>query len=135
MANYFKDNLKFIREKKGLSKNRLGELTGVNQTTIGRWENGEITPTIDNVIDVMDALNIPISYLGNFLGQDMKLNKEEIINIDNDNPSIKNDSEQLKQFRLLYDKMKDLPEESQRMICNVTKSVMDEIDNQLDNKE
>lgn len=71
MSNYFKSNLKFLREEKGLSKNKLSEMTGVNQTTIGRWENGEISPTIDNVIDLMNALNIPLSELGTFLGKDL----------------------------------------------------------------
>lgn len=78
MANYFKSNLKFLREKKGLSKNKLGELTGVNQTTIGRWESGEITPTIDNVIDLLKALNMPIELLGDFLGKDLKSNEDNI---------------------------------------------------------
>lgn len=128
MANYFKSNLKYFREKKELSKNKLGELTGVNQTTIGRWENGDITPTIDNVIDVMNALNIPIDFLGDFLGKDLKGENTLIIK------NTENETEQLKKFRLLYDKVKDLPEDSQKMIYNVTKSVMDEIDNQLDNK-
>lgn len=72
MSNYFKENLKFLREERKLSKNKLGELAGVNQTTIGRWENGEITPTIDNVIDLMNALNVPIDKLGDFLGKDLK---------------------------------------------------------------
>lgn len=54
--------------------------------------------------------------------------------IENKESNLKNESEQLKQFRLLYDKMKDLPEESQKIIYNVTKSVMDQIDNQIDNK-
>jgi len=71
VSNYFKSNLKFLREEKGLSKNKLSEMTGVNQTTIGRWENGEISPTIDNVIDLMNALNVPLSELGTFLGKDL----------------------------------------------------------------
>ncbi len=76
MANYFRKNLRYLREKKGLSKNKLGELTGVNQTTIGRWESGEISPTIDNVIDLMSALNIPIDQLGFFLGKDLETNND-----------------------------------------------------------
>ena len=82
MANFFKDNLKYIREKKELSKNKLGELTGVNQTTIGRWESGEITPTIDNVIDVMKALNVPLENLGEFLGKDLRFDNAEQIDLD-----------------------------------------------------
>lgn len=73
MTNFFKENLKYIREEKGLSQNKLSELTGVNQSTIGRWESGEMTPTIDNVIDLMNALHIPINELGNFLGKNLSI--------------------------------------------------------------
>lgn len=79
MNNYFKSNLKFFREQKGLSKNKLGELTGVNQTTISRWENGIISPSIDNVIDLMNALNLPINELGNFLGRDYSNQNNKLI--------------------------------------------------------
>lgn len=78
MKNYFSTNLKYIREQKKLSKNKLGELVGVNQTTISRWENDKITPSIDNVIDVLNALNIPITELGTFLGKDLRTNTSYI---------------------------------------------------------
>ena len=81
MANYFNSNLKFIREQKGLSKNKLGEMTGVNQSTIGRWETGEIKPTIDNVVDLMNALGMPIDELGEFLGKDLRFDNAEYIDI------------------------------------------------------
>lgn len=60
MSNYFNTNLKFIREKKGLSQNKLANIVGVNQTTIARWETQEIIPSIDNVEDVSKALNISL---------------------------------------------------------------------------
>ena len=72
MKNYFSSNLKYLREKKKISKNKLGEMVGVNQTTLGRWENNELTPSIDNVIDVLNAFKLPISELGTFLGKDLK---------------------------------------------------------------
>lgn len=76
MPNYLKSNLKFLREQKGLSQTKLAKKIGVNQTTIGRWENGEITPTVDNVVDLLKALNIPIESLGEFLGKDLRLNND-----------------------------------------------------------
>ena len=88
MTNFFNSNLKYVREKKGLSKNKLGELVGVNQSTIGRWENKEITPSIDNVIDLMNALNIPLSELGTFLGHDMRTSNNTI-NLQNINQDYK----------------------------------------------
>ena len=60
MSNLFSKNLKYLRESKGISKNKLGEMVGVNQTTIGRWETNEITPSIDNVEEVASVLNIPL---------------------------------------------------------------------------
>lgn len=60
MGNYFSKNLKFLRENKGISKNKLGEMVGVNQSTIGRWEANEMAPSIDNVEEVANALNVPL---------------------------------------------------------------------------
>lgn len=78
MSNYLKSNLKFLREQKGLSQTKLAKKIGVNQTTIGRWESGEITPTVDNVVDLLKALNIPIESLGEFLGKDLRLNEDNM---------------------------------------------------------
>ena len=60
MGNYFSKNLKFLRENQNISKNKLGEMVGVNQTTIGRWESNEITPSIDNVEEVAKVLNVEL---------------------------------------------------------------------------
>lgn len=60
MGNFFSTNLKFIREQKGLSQNKLANMVGVNQTTIARWETQEIVPSIDNVEDVANVLNISL---------------------------------------------------------------------------
>ena len=79
MSNYFAENLKFIREKKDISKNKMGEMVGVNQTTIGRWESKEIKPSIDNVEEVAKVLNIPLPDL---LIKDLRFDNAELIDID-----------------------------------------------------
>ncbi len=73
MAEFFSKNLKFLREEKGLSQNKLAEKIGVNQTTIARWEDDNRVPTIDNAIDVASALNIPLEIL---LGKDLTKEKK-----------------------------------------------------------
>lgn len=73
MAIYFDTNLKYIREKKGLSQNKLAHQIGVNQTTIARWESKEIAPSIDNAEDVANALNVPLPDL---LAIDLRFNNE-----------------------------------------------------------
>ena len=60
MGNYFSKNLKFLRETRNISKSRMGEMVGVNQSTIGRWESNEIKPSIDNVEEVAKVLNIEL---------------------------------------------------------------------------
>lgn len=73
MSDFFSKNLKYIREKKGLSQTKLAEKIGVNQTTIARWEDDNRVPTIDNAVDVSNVLNIPLPDL---LGKDLRLNND-----------------------------------------------------------
>ena len=110
MSNYFKSNLKFLREEKGLSKNKLSEMTGVNQTTIGRWENGEISPTIDNVIDLMNALNVPLSELGTFLGKDLSDPTKTIL------PKIDEEYKQILLQKGLINETDDISEEDAKRL-------------------
>lgn len=79
MADFFSTNLKFLREKKGLSQNKLARIIGVNQTTIARWEDDNRVPTIDNAIDVAKALDIPLPIL---LGKDLRFDNAEIVELD-----------------------------------------------------
>ncbi len=71
MSNFFSKNLKYLREKRNLSQNKLADMINVNQTTIARWEDDNRTPNLDNAIDVSKALNIPLPDL---IGKDLKLN-------------------------------------------------------------
>lgn len=80
MGNYFSSNLKFIREQKGISKSKLGDLVGVNQSTITRWENKEITPSIDNVEQVAGVLKVD---LPDILIKDLRFDNAELIEDEN----------------------------------------------------
>ena len=74
MKNYFSSNLKYLREQKKISQNKLGELVGVNQTTIARWENEEMSPSIDNVVELSEIFKVSLGYL---LGKDLTLKIEQ----------------------------------------------------------
>ena len=78
MANFFPENLKRLREHKGLSQNKLGELVGVNQTTIARWENREISPSIDNIETLCSVLDVDLPKL---LGSELNFDNAEYIDI------------------------------------------------------
>lgn len=81
MANYFASNLKKIREDKNLSQNKLANMVGVNQTTIARWENREIAPSIDNVEELANVLSVSLPDL---LGKDLRFDNATQFNF-NDN--------------------------------------------------
>ena len=81
MAEFFSTNLKYLREKKGLSQNKLAEKIGVNQTTIARWEDDNRIPTIDNAVDVASALNVPLTDL---IGKDLRFDNAEVIDVNSD---------------------------------------------------
>nr|DAJ61613.1 MAG TPA: helix-turn-helix domain protein [Caudoviricetes sp.] len=113
----FSKNLKFLREKKKLSQNKLAELANVNQTTIARWENEEISPSLDNILDVADALNISVA---NLTGVDLE----------------KKENNSFDEFELLFDKNKDvLTEDDKEYIKFIIEKRKKEIDKQLGKEE
>lgn len=113
----FSKNLKFLREKKKLSQNKLAELANVNQTTIARWENEEISPSLDNILDVADALNISVA---NLTGVDLE----------------KKENNSFDEFELLFDKNKDvLTEDDKEYIKFIIEKRKKNIDKQLGKEE
>lgn len=57
------DNMMLTRKKKGLSQADLGKLIGTSGDVIGRYERGDITPSIEVVAKVADALEVSVDYL------------------------------------------------------------------------
>lgn len=102
MGHYFSKNLKYIREQRNLSQNKLAELIGVNQTTIARWEDDNRTPNLDNAIDVSNILNIPIADL---VGRDLS-------NPDNTIPPKYDDGKRILREKGLMDENDNINEES-----------------------
>lgn len=79
--NNFSKNVKSLRERQKLSQNKLAELSNVNQTTIARWENGEISPSLDNMIDLAKALKVNIADL---VGADLNFDNAEYVDVFSD---------------------------------------------------
>ena len=110
--SYFSTNLKFLREQKKLSQNKLAEMANVNQTTIMRWESGEMSPSLDNIYDIANALNISVADL---TGKNLKENDVEFDELD-----------------LLFDKHKDILTESDKtLIKTIIEQRKKEIDKEL----
>ena len=72
----FGDNMMLIRKKRGFSQVALGKSIGTSGDVIGRYERGDIKPSIDVVAKIADALEVSIDYL---IGKtDLQLDKEAV---------------------------------------------------------
>jgi len=59
----FGDNMMLLRKKKKLSQSALGKMIGTSGDVIGRYERGDIKPSIDVVSKIADALEVSVDYL------------------------------------------------------------------------
>ncbi len=57
------------RQQRGLSRNQLATLTGLNQSTISRLESNQLNSTMDSLLRVADELEVD---LGELLQQALK---------------------------------------------------------------
>lgn len=112
MSEFFNKNLKFLRTQKGLSQEKLAQMIGKDRSSITYWELGKSEPTIDNVIKISGALNVPIYDL---VGKDMT-------NENNNEPEFNELDE------VLFSKAKDLSDEDKKTIINVINAIKKEID-------
>ncbi len=56
-------NLKKLRNELGISQRRLGEHIGVSQQSINKYENYEIEPDIQTLIQIADYFETSVDYL------------------------------------------------------------------------
>ena len=58
----FIKRLKEARKRKGITQEKLSELSGINQTLISKYEQGIALPGIDNLQKLVIALEISADY-------------------------------------------------------------------------
>ncbi len=57
------EKIKILRQKKRLTQKQLGDLCGMADSAIRRYENGRAKPKIETLQKIADALDIKISEL------------------------------------------------------------------------
>ncbi len=57
------EHIMLLRKQKGLSQSELGKAIGTSGDVIGRYERDVITPSIDVIVNVADALEVSIDFL------------------------------------------------------------------------
>ncbi len=63
MNGFFAENLRKLREERGLSQKQLGNLMFVNHSTIARWENGTRLPDAAMILRLARCLGVDVNTL------------------------------------------------------------------------
>lgn len=100
----FAERLKKLRNDKGLSTRALGEIIGVSNATISRYETGKRDPDLLVVNKIANYFNVTIEYL---CGEDINGDLDDLISIYN-KLSDGAKKESLRYITYLYEKEKEL---------------------------
>jgi len=57
------DRIKELRENYGLTRLEMAKRLGVNKSTITRYENGEMNPTIDMLIKIRETFGVTVDWI------------------------------------------------------------------------
>ena len=59
----FSNVLKELREEKGISQAKLGNVLKLNQSNIAKYETGEREPSIDILVKIAEFFGVSVGYL------------------------------------------------------------------------
>ncbi|MGN0730066.1 helix-turn-helix domain-containing protein [Treponema sp.] len=79
IADVFARNLKFFRQRRSLSQEKLSELIGVSPVTISNYETGVIWPSLQNLAGLVEVLDVRPYQLFIDFSQDFDLFKCDLI--------------------------------------------------------
>lgn len=92
------NRIKELRLEKGLTQKEIAGLLGCNQTALGKYERGDLEPSINTLKKLSAIFNCSVDYI--------VCNADDFGVIANNGSSVLtvNESEMLKNFRLLNEK-------------------------------
>lgn len=112
----FKERLKELRKRRGLSQVVLAERLGLSKSTIGAYETGDITPSLDALNLLADFFNVDINYL---------LGKEDgsVYYLDPEAAEIANEIYNRKDLRMLFDTTRNISKEDLQFIVRMVEGL------------
>lgn len=116
MNNNFASNLKHLRIQSGMTQEELAKKLDKDYSTIGKWELGQRSPIMIDVIKVSELFNVSLEKLIN--GSVIKKNA------DGNNNSFD-------EYAILFDKYKTLSEDDKELIKNIIETRKKQIDKEL----
>lgn len=72
----FGERLTLVRKRKNLSQAETGKRIGINGDAYGRYERGEVRPTIEMAVKIAQALEVSLDYLAG--NSDIELDKNTL---------------------------------------------------------
>ncbi|WP_426351157.1 helix-turn-helix domain-containing protein [Alloiococcus sp. CFN-8] len=57
------EKLSELRQKSGLSQDRVAEILGVSRQAVSKWERDEAKPDLDNIVNLSNIYNVTTDYL------------------------------------------------------------------------
>ena len=99
------DNIKMLRERKGIPQSKLAEYCDVTQQAVGLWEKNKTAPDYDTLIKIATLFNVSIDCL---LDQE----KPPAYYTDPETAALAQELKDNPEYRALLDATKDLKPES-----------------------
>ena len=62
MIKFYVERIKELRVAKGISQKKLGELLGVSDRAVSKWETGLSNPTAENMIRLARIFEVPLEH-------------------------------------------------------------------------
>lgn len=114
--NYLSTNIKFLRQKNGLTQEELSKIVNKSRVLISQWESDDRDITTEDIIKLSDYFDIPMDIL---VGKDLRIKDENTYDETN----------------VLFDKYKDvLTDDDKETIRFIIEKRKREIDKELDGK-
>lgn len=63
MENNFGENLKRVRQEKGVSQRKLAQMLSIDESNISKWEHNKISPQVAWVYKIAEILEVNPSML------------------------------------------------------------------------
>lgn len=110
--NFLSTNIKFLRQKKGLTQEEISKIVNKSRVLVSQWESDERDITTEDIIKLSDYFNIPMDDL---VGKDLR----------------KKENHTFDELEILFDKHKDiLTEDDKETMKFLIEKRMREIDKQ-----
>lgn len=110
--NYLSSNIRFLRQKNGITQDDLSKIINKSRVLISQWESDDREITTEDIVKLSDYFNVPMDAL---VGKDLRLASSD------------------DELELLFDKHKDILTDSDKtLIKTIIEQRKKEIDKELD---